>query len=90
MWGYRVWLSLATFTVSFLPLPSALAQQWKPQLVANDESADRNIPSYRFDARHTAGGHFQITDSNWRHYAPLLGIDLGMWPNAMSAPELTA
>jgi hypothetical protein len=40
-----MWLSLATFTVSFLALSSAVAQLWKPQLVANDESADRNIPS---------------------------------------------
>lgn len=80
-------LPLATFTVSFLALSGALAHEWKPQLVARDESADRNIPNFRFDSRHTASGHFQITDSNWRHYAPLLGIDLGVWPNAMSAPE---
>jgi hypothetical protein len=71
-----MWLSLATFTVSFLALSSAVAQQWKPQLVANDESSDRNIRNYRFDPRHTAGGHFQITDANWRHYAPLVDIDL--------------
>ena len=68
-------------------LSSALAQEWKPQLVARDESADRNIPNLRFDPRHTAGGHFQITDTNWRHYAPLVDIDLNKWPNAMSAPE---
>jgi hypothetical protein len=65
----------------------AQAPAWNPPLVALDESGDRNIPNFRFDDRHTAGGHFQITDTNWRHYAPLLGIDLAVWPNAMSAPE---
>lgn len=67
----------------------ALAQTpaWNPPLVALDESGDRNIPNFRFDDRHTAGGYFQITDTNWRHYAPMLDIDLAVWPNAMSAPE---
>jgi hypothetical protein len=63
------------------------ATEWQPQLVALAESGNRNIPNYRFDATHTAGGHFQITDTNWLHYAPRLDIDIGKWPNAMSAPE---
>jgi hypothetical protein len=60
---------------------------WRPELVALDESGDRNIPNYRFDSGHTAGGHFQITDTNWRWFAPMLDIDVGKYPNAMSAPE---
>ena len=57
-------------------------------LIAQYESdGGRNIPNFRFDPAHTAGGHFQITDTNWRIYAPLLGIDVNAYPNAMSAPE---
>ncbi len=56
-------------------------------LVTKDESDHRNIPNFRFDRTHTAGGFFQITDTNWRYYAPLVDIDLGKYPNAMSAPE---
>lgn len=56
-------------------------------LIAQDESGGRNIPNFRFDDTHTAGGHFQITDTNWRHYGPLLGIDIDRYPNAMSATE---
>ena len=80
-------LPLATFIVSFLALSGAVAQEWRPQLVARDESDDRNIPNFRFDSRHTSGGHFQISDTNWRAEAPVLGIDLNVYPNALSAPE---
>jgi hypothetical protein len=65
----------------------AQMSKWQPAVVALYESNNRNIPNYRFDAIHTAGGHFQITDTNWRDVAPTLGIDLAVYPNAMSAPE---
>lgn len=57
------------------------------QQIIGAESGNRNIPNFRFDPTHTAGGYFQITDTNWRHYAPLVGIDISKFPNAMSAPE---
>jgi hypothetical protein len=57
------------------------------QRISGAESGNRNIPNYRYDPTHTAGGYFQITDTNWQHYAPQIGIDLKQYPNAMSAPE---
>ena len=56
-------------------------------LVSQDESGHRNIPNYRYDQGHTAGGFYQITDTDWRTTAPKLDIDLAKYPNAMSAPE---
>jgi hypothetical protein len=66
---------------------SSFGQTPTGALIARDESGDRNIPNYSFDPHHTAGGHFQITDTNWRAYAPKVGIDVNQYPNAMSAPE---
>lgn len=54
-------------------------------LVSHYESGNRNIPNYRYDPTHTAGGYFQITDTNWRSYAPHVGIDLNQYPTAISA-----
>jgi len=65
-----------------------LSQSSASELVMKYESeGGRNIPNFRFDRTHTAGGRFQITDTNWRHYAPMVDIDIDKWPNAMSAPE---
>ena len=50
------------------------------------ESGGKNVPNYRYDATHTAGGFFQITDTNWNAYAPKLGIDVKQYPDALSAP----
>jgi hypothetical protein len=74
---------------ALIPITQAAAEEnsWRPDLVALDESGNRNIPNYMFGPGRTAGGHFQITDTNWRHYAPLLDIDLAKYPNAMSATE---
>jgi hypothetical protein len=69
-------------------IPCATQAQLCPlSLVAQDESGHRNIPNYRYDATHTAAGHWQITDTNWRHYAPQVDVDIAKWPNALSAPE---
>lgn len=55
-------------------------------LVAQDESGGRNVPNFKYgDGRHTAGGYWQITDTNWRAYAPLVDIDIQKRPNALSA-----
>lgn len=52
-------------------------------LAEHYESAGRNINNYMYDETgrnsrdnlpHTAGGYLQITDQNWRKYAPGLGI----------------
>jgi hypothetical protein len=58
-----------------------------PAIVEQTESDGRNIPNYRYDPRHTASGFWQVTDTNWKHYAPGLGIDVGKYPTAMSAPR---
>ncbi len=54
--------------------------------IERDESGYRNIPNYRYDPKHTAGGNFQITDSTWRDTARGAGINTQQYPNAMSAP----
>lgn len=54
-------------------------------VVSYYESGNKNIPNYRYDPWHTAGGYFQITDTNWRKYAPQVGVNLGQYPTAMSA-----
>lgn len=78
--------TIASVALVMLSAP-AFAQDRVAALVCQDESGCRNIPNYRFDAGHTAGGIFQITDTNWRFYAPQLDIDIEKYPNAMSAPE---
>src|SRR5262249_18520755 len=55
-------------------------------IVSQYESGNKNIPNYRYDAGHTAGGYFQITDTNWRKYAPIVGIDTVQFPRALDAP----
>jgi hypothetical protein len=77
---------IATAGIALLPV-AARAQLCPLDLVAQDESGHRNIPNYRYDPHHTAGGHWQITDTNWRHFAPMVDVDLAKWPNALSAPE---
>jgi hypothetical protein len=89
--GMRNWL--ITFTAAAIASASPLcAEEFSetPQgeLIMRYESAGgRNIPNFRFDPIHTAGGRFQITDTNWLHYAKQLSIDTDRYPNAMSAPE---
>ncbi len=75
--------------LSVAPLSAQEFAETAPgQVIAKYESdGGRNIPNFAFDPVHTAGGHFQITDTNWQHYAQALGIDLSTYPNAMSAPE---
>lgn len=55
-------------------------------LIEQKESGGRNVPNYKFGPGFTAQGHFQITNSTWRDIARTAGIDLGQYPNAMSAP----
>lgn len=50
------------------------------------ESGGKDLPNYRYDATHTASGDAQITDTNWKAWAPKLGIDVSRFPTAMSAP----
>jgi hypothetical protein len=77
---------IAAAGIALLPV-AARAQLCPLDIVAQDESGHRNIPNYRYDAHHTAGGHWQITDTNWRHFAPMVDVNLAKWPNALSAPE---
>lgn len=57
------------------------------RLISKYESGDRNVPNFRYDPGHTAGGYYQITNTNWRNYGPRVGIDLKQHPNAMAAPQ---
>jgi hypothetical protein len=34
----------------------------------------------------SAQGYFQITNTTWKEFAPNAGVDLGKYPNALSAP----
>lgn len=57
-------------------------------LAKQDESGGgKNVPNYRYDPTHTAQGYWQITDTNWRKYAPPVGVSLVQYPTAMAAPE---
>ena len=56
-------------------------------LISHYESGNQNVPNYRFGPGYTAQGYYQITNTNWSAYAPLVGIDTSTYPNAMSAPQ---
>lgn len=51
------------------------------------ESGGKNILNYLYDPTHTAGGYWQITDTNWRAYAPKVGIDINKYPTAISMKD---
>lgn len=56
-------------------------------LISQYESNNQNIPNYKFGPGVTAQGYYQITNTNWTNVAPKLGIDISLYPNAMSAPQ---
>ena len=56
-------------------------------LISQYESANQNIPNYKFGPGFTAQGYYQITNENWNNIAPLLGIDTTQYPSAMAAPQ---
>ena len=60
-------------------------------LVHKDESmGGQNIPNYRFDRTHTAGGVDQITNSTWREYAPRAGVNAASMGPVDTSPEARA
>jgi hypothetical protein len=95
--GEPVRSRLASLTI-FLLLAATSASAQEVADLGNSPAGDlikryesvggHNIPNYRFDRRHTAGGLYQITDTDWLEIAPTVGVDLNTWPNAMSAPEI--
>ena len=72
-------------------IPGATAQeQAVAAAVAHRESGDRNVMNYMNSTNpelYTASGYYQITDTNWRAYAPNVGIDTSTYPTAMSASK---
>jgi hypothetical protein len=77
----------------------ALTKDRVLDLIAKDESGGRNImqqvvppgggynPSVgRVTGPSTAQGQYQITNSTWRETAPAAGVDLAVYPTAMTAP----
>jgi hypothetical protein len=75
-------------TAAFAQASPALENHPLLPVIAEAESQGQNVPNFRYDQRHTAGGILQITDTNWRTYAPQLDIDVNKYPNALSAPLL--
>lgn len=52
------------------------------------ESSNSNIPNtHQTTSSGQAQGYNQITTGTWRDFAPKAGVDLGKYPNALSAPE---
>jgi hypothetical protein len=49
------------------------------------ESGGLNVPNFRYDRKHTAGGVCQMTKTNWERIAPTIDIDIVKFPNAGSA-----
>lgn len=79
-----------------------LTRDQKLDLIEKYESGGRNIkqqivpegggynPSVgRVTGPSSAQGNFQITNPTWRDGARMAGVDLGQYPNAMSAPYAT-
>lgn len=58
-------------------------------LAEYDESKGKNVKNYRFDPEHTASGYWQVTNTNWRKYAPSVGVSLADYHTADSAPRET-
>lgn len=57
-------------------------------LIEQYESGGRNILQQQVDPLiSSASGYYQITDSTWKDIAPKVGIDVGQFPTAMSAPR---
>jgi hypothetical protein len=56
-------------------------------LINKYESPEGNVPNYRFDSTHTAGGYFQITNTTWKQFAAEAGVSVSEYPTAMSAPK---
>lgn len=53
-----------------------------------DASGDPAAMNFVNDPEHTAGGLYQITDTNWKKYAPLANIDTNTYPSAVSTSVL--
>lgn len=67
-------------------VPGGASEETLKALIMHFESGGRNVPNYRYDAGHTAGGYFQITDQTWKQFAPGAGVDLTQFSKAMQAP----
>ncbi len=67
-----------------LPVDQALP------LIAQYESGNRNVPNSSGPGgapASTAGGYYQIINGTWQQSAPKAGVDLNLYPTAMSAPQ---
>lgn len=80
----------AAFEVAGLPVSGPVsAEQWekaKPLVLRYESDGGKNIPNYRFDATHTAGGPFQITNSTWKEFATPGQVTAGSGGSSESAP----
>lgn len=70
-----------------LQLPGGVAMTPLDAMTIKYESGGRNILQQQVDPSiSTASGLEQITNSTWRNFAPKAGVDLNLYPTAMSAP----
>ena len=71
------------------PAPSAYAPS-QLDVIAHVETGDRNIPQAIHDRNTDRGtpaqGNFQFITPTWQRFAPKAGVDLKLYPTAMSAP----
>ena len=54
------------------------------------ESANQNVKNFRYDDTHTAQGYHQITNTNWRNYAPKMGIQSVSNPGTLAQNAMDA
>lgn len=72
------------------PVPLDRMQQFL-SLVHKDESmGGQNIPNYRFDPTHTAGGVDQITNTTWNKFAPRAGVNASRMGPVDTSPQARA
>jgi hypothetical protein len=62
----------AAFEAAGLPTSGPISdEQWAradPLILKYESMGGQNVPNYRFDATHTAGGPHQITNSTWKEF----------------------
>lgn len=79
----------AAFDQAGLPLSGPVSEeQWeaaKPLILQHESMGGQNVRNYRFDATHTAGGPFQITNSTWKAFGGPIGQSGSSGPQPVPA-----
>ena len=64
-----------------MALPSAL------DIIAQKESAGKNVRNYKYGPGFTASGYYQMIKGTWQRWAKAAGIDISKYPEAIDAPK---